>query len=355
MQATHLSKACGVARFAYNWALARAKERYEQDNASKFNEALLRRELNAVKREQFPWMLEVTKCAPQLAIKDGLAKAFGNFFAKRAGFPKFRKKGVHDSFSLSNDQLKIKCNSVKIPNLGWVRIVEELRYNGKILGATISRTADKWYVSIQVEIPDTPIAPSENQAVGVDLGVKFLATLSDGTQIVGSKASRQYEQKLRRLNQLLSRKVGAKKGERKSANFVKTRKQVSRLYAKMANIRTDETHKLTTMLTKNYGTIGIEDLNVKGMMSNHKLARSVADMSFFEFRRQLEYKAESAGVNIVVADTWFPSSKMCSHCGTKVDEMPLNVRLWTCLGCNTQHDRDVNASINLKNYAIANA
>ena len=232
---------------------------------------------------------------------------------------------------------------------------EELRFDGKILGATISRTADKWYIAIQVEMPDEPVSISENQAVGVDLGVKTLVALSDGRSIIGSKASKQCEKKLRRLNQSLSRKIGAKKGEKKSANFIKARKQISRLYARMANIRSDETHKLTAMLIQNYGVIGIEDLNVKGMMSNHKLARSVADMSFFEFRRQLEYKAETAGVKVVVADMWFPSSKTCSACGSKADEMPLNVREWTCVHCGSQHDRDVNAAINLKNYALANA
>jgi len=355
VQATYFNKAGGVARFAYNWALAKAKEQYEQDSTSKFNESKLRKELNAIKHEQFPWMLEVTKCAPQLAIKDGLARAFRNFFEGRAGFPKFHKKGINDSFSISNDQFRVDGKSVKIPNLGWVRLSEELRFDGKILGATISRKADKWFISIQVETPDKSVPRSENQAVGVDLGVKFLATLSDGVRILGSKASRKNERKLRRLNQSLSRKVGAKKGEAKSANFIKAKAQISRLYARMANIRTDETHKLTTMLTQNYGIIGIEDLNVKGMMSNHKLARSVADMSFFEFRRQLEYKTETAGVKVVVADMWFPSSKTCSTCGINADEMPLHVRDWTCEHCNSHHDRDINAAINLRNYALANA
>jgi len=332
--------------------LAKAKEHYKRDNASVFNEAALRKELNAIKREQFPWMLEVTKCAPQLAIKNGLAGAFKNFFAKRAGFPKFHKKGVGDSFSLSNDQLKIKNKSVKIPNLGWVRLSEQLRFDGKILGATISRTSDRWHIAVQVEMPDEPIPISENQAVGVDLGIKTLAVLSDGMRITGSKASMQCEKKLRRLNQSLSRKIGAKKGEKKSVGFRKTKMQISRLYAQMANIRSDETHKLTTMLVQNYGIIGIEDLNVKGMMSNHKLARSVADMSFFEFRRQLEYKAEAAGVKVVIADMWFSSSKICNVCGAKVDEMPLNVREWVCTHCNSRHDRDINAAINLKKYAL---
>jgi putative transposase len=203
-------------------------------------------------------------------------------------------------------------------------------------------------------MPDNALTTSENQAVGVDLGLKTLATLSDGTQVIGSKVSRRLENKLRKLNKSLSRKIGAKKGEKKSANFIKTRKLISRLYAKMANIRADETHKLTTMLVKNYGLIGIEDLNVKGMMSNHKLARSVADMSFFEFRRQLEYKAPMFGVKIVVADRWFASSKTCSSCGKKIDKLPLSIRKWTCEHCNTIHDRDVNAAINLKDYALAN-
>jgi putative transposase len=355
-QRTYFSKACGVARFAYNWALAKAKEQYEQDNASRFSESVLRKELNAIKKEQFPWMLEVTKCAPQLAIKNGLASAFKNFFAKRAGFPKFKKKGVNDSFSLSNDQFTIKGVSIRIPNLGYVRMNEELRFDGKIIGATVSRKADKWFVSVQVELPEPiPIHNSESQAVGVDLGVKDLITLSDGTKHTGSKPHRALLSRLRRLNKSLSRKQGVKKGEKKSKNFIKVQKQLSRLHAKISNIRNDETHKLTSMLTQNYGTIGIENLNVSGMVKNHKLARAVLDMSFFEFRRQLEYKAKMTGGDIVVADRFFPSSKLCSICGYKAEDMKLSVRDWTCSACQSSHDRDINAAINLKNNAIKNS
>jgi putative transposase len=149
-QATYFAKACGVARFAYNWALARSKVLYEQDKSYKFNEAALRRELNAIKGEQFPWMFEVTKCAPQLAIKNDLNSAYRNFFAKRAEFPKFHKKGVNDSFEISNDQFNVKDYFVQIPKLGDVRLAEALRFEGKVLSATISRTADHWYISIQV-------------------------------------------------------------------------------------------------------------------------------------------------------------------------------------------------------------
>ena len=354
VQRTYFSKACGVARFTYNRALAKAKEQYEQDKNLKFSESALRKELNAIKKEQFPWMLEVTKCAPQLAIKDGLAKAFKNFFAKRAGFPKFKKKGVNDSFSLSNDQFVIKDKSIRVPNLGYVRMTEELRFDGKIIGATISRKADRWFVSIQVELTDPkPIHNSESQAVGVDLGVKDLATLSDGTKISGAKPHKALLSRLRRLNKSLSRKEGSKKGQKKSHNFKKTQKKLSRLHARIANIRNDETHKLTSMLAKNYGIIGIENLNVSGMAKNHKLARAVLDMSFFEFRRQLEYKSKMKGGHVIVADRFYPSSKTCSNCGFKYKELTLSMREWTCPKCNASHDRDLNAAINLRNYAVS--
>jgi len=358
VQATYFSKACGVARFSYNWGLAEWKRRYEA--GEKVNEGILRKELNAIKREQFPWMLEVTKCAAQLAIKNNLNNAFKNFFrgikdGKQTGYPKFHKKGINDSFSLSNDQFEVKEKQIRIPNLGWVRLAEKLRFDGKIMGAAVSKKADKWYVSIQVELSEPIVWTSKLQAAGVDLGVKALAVLSDGTVITGAKASRKYKNQLKRLNQALSRKAGAKEGEKKSNNFVKTKRKISRLYAKMANLRNDETHKLTAMLTKTYNVIGIEDLNVKGMMSNHKLACSIADMSFFEFRRQLEYKSEATGTKIVVADKWFPSSRLCSSCGHKKAALLLKERAWTCENCGIHHDRDVNAAINLKNYAILNA
>ena len=350
-QRTYLAKASGVARFAYNWALAEWKNLHEA--GEKTSEGLLRKKLNAIKRELFPWMLEVTKCAPQLAIKD-LGKAFNNFFAKRAEFPKFKKKGQHDSFGISNDQFRIIGKTIRIPNLGYVRMTEKLRFSGKIMGAIISRTADRWFVSIHVEMPNPePIHNSESQAVGVDLGIKELATLSDGRKITGAKPHKALLSRLRRYNKSLSRKQGAKKGEKKSNNFRKTQKKLSRLHARIANIRNDGTHKLTAMLVKNYGTIGIEDLNVSGMAKNNKLARAVLDMSFFELRRQLEYKAKITGSIVVVADRFYPSSKNCSNCGKKNDDLNLSTREWECPACCYHHDRDINAAINLKNYAVS--
>ncbi|GHT01058.1 transposase [Synergistales bacterium] len=309
--------------------------------------------MNAVKHEQFPWMAEVTKCAPQLAIMD-LGVAFKNFFTGTAKYPKFKKKGQHDSFSISNDQFSVKDQQIRIPVLGWVRMKETLRFDGKIMGATVSRSAGKWFVSIQVEmINPEPIHHGENQAVGVDLGVRNLATLSDGTIVTGPKPHKALLYRLCRLNKTLSRKKGAKKGETKSKNFTKAKRKLATLHARIANIRNDALHKLTTDLTRTYPVIGIEDLNVSGMVRNHKLARSILDMSFFEFRRQLEYKAKITGSVIVAANTFYPSSKTCSTCGYKMSDMPLSVRVWTCPECGTEHDRDVNAATNLKNMAVS--
>jgi len=352
VQRTYFAKACGVARFAYNWALAEWKRLYEL--GEKVSEAELRKQLNSIKRESFPWMLEVTKCAPQLSIMN-LGTAFKNFFSGVAEYPQFKKKGQHDSFEISNDQFSLKNRSIRIPNLGWVRLTEVLRFKGKILGAAISRTADKWYVSIQVEMPDAkPIhETSESQAVGVDLGVTNLATLSEGTIIEGPKPHKVLLSRLRRQNKSLSRKQGAKKGEKKSRNFIKSVKKLSKLHARITYIRKDALHKLTTKLTKTYGRIGIEDLNVSGMTKNHRLARAINDMSFYEFRRQLEYKGKMTGSVIIVADRYYPSSKQCSNCGEKNNELDLSMREWDCPNCNYHHDRDINAAKNLKNNAVS--
>ena len=359
-QATHFARACGVARFAYNWALAEWTRQYEAwkaDNSlPKPNQMALRRQLNAIKRSEFPWMLEVTKCAPQLAIMQ-LGEAFRNFFAKRAKYPKFRKKGIHDRFSISNDQFQIEGRRIRIPNLGWVRMREALRFRGKIVSATISRVADRWFASICVSVSDTDHAASLNLrsipqaesqgAVGVDLGVSALATLSTGEVISGPKALACLLPRLRRLSRSVARK------QKGSANRRKARLKLARHYARIANIRADALHKLTTDLTRRFELIGIEDLNVKGMLSNRHLSRSVSDMGFFEFRRQLDYKARDTGSLVVMADRWFASSKTCSDCGWKLEELPLSVRSWTCPNCGAEHERDVNAAKNLKEYAVS--
>ena len=292
-QRTYFAKACGCARKAYNWALDEWQKQYgacKQDaSLPKPNQMALRRQLNSMKRTEFPWMLEVTKCAPQLAIMQ-LGQAFQNFFAKRAKYPVFRKKGVHDRFSISNDQFTIKEKTMQIPKLGWVRMSEPLRFQGKIMSATVSRIAGKWFASIAVEVPELSLPKAENQgAAGVDLGIHSLATLSTGETIRSTKPHKALLNRLKRLSRSLSRK------EKGSSNRSKAKNKLARLHARIANIRSDALHRLTTNLTRRFHTIGIEDLNVRGMQKNKRLSRSIGDMGFYEFRRQLCYKAEWRG------------------------------------------------------------
>jgi putative transposase len=365
-QATYFKKACGVARFAYNWALAEWKSQYAVHQAdpalSKPNEAGLRRQLNAIKREHFPWMLEVTKNAPQMAIIQ-LGQAFRNFFAGRAKYPRFRKKGVDDRFTLSNDQFKVVGKRIRIPCLGWVRMRESVRFGGKVISATVSRTADRWFVSVTVDAGDLSCRSAESQGItGVDLGVSALATLADGTKKPGPRPHKSLLRRLRRLSRSLSRKLetakvlaGVEPGEAipkgrripLSQNSRKIKQRLARLHARIANIRNDALHKLTTDLTRRYNTIVIEDLNVNGMVRNRRLARSIMDMGFGEFRRQLLYKAAWRRRQVLLAGHFFPSSKACSECGGIMTDLPLSVRKWTCPECRTNHDRDHNAAKNL--------
>jgi putative transposase len=351
-QKTYFAQASGTARFAYNWALAEWKKQYEAHLKDacfpKPSETSLRRQLNAIKRSQFPWMLNVTKNAPQIAIIQ-LGTAFKNFIKGTAKYPQYRKKGVHDRFSLTNDQFQVDGSRIRIPNLGWVCMRETLRFTGKIMSATISRVADRWFVSITVDHQDRPPLPlAENQGVvGVDLGLSVLATLSTGERIIGPKAHKTSLKQLKRSSRALSRK------QKGSKNRQKAKMRVARLHAKISCLRQESLHQLTTDLTRRFHTIVIEDLNVKGMMQNRHLSRAIADMGFYEFRRQLEYKAMLRGNHLVIASPWFASSKMCSCCGHTLACLSLSLRKWECPKCNTLHDRDLNAAINLKNLAVS--
>jgi putative transposase len=351
VQATYFARAAGTARFAYNWALNEWRKQYEASKTDptlpKPSEAALRRLLNSIKRDRFRWMLEVTKNAPQMAIMQ-LGRAFENFFAGRARYPRFRRKGQDDRFALTNDQFRVDGQRIRIPKLGWVRMRETLRFAGRIVSASVARVAGHWYVSITVDASDSPLPPAENQGpVGVDLGIKALATLSTGEMFEGPKALRTLLMRLRRLSRGLSRKV---KGSR---NRAKAKLKLAKLHARIANIRRDSLHQLSTSITRRFHTIGIEDLNIKGMLRNRHLARAIADMGFYELRRQLDYKAAWRGGQVVLADRWFPSSKLCSGCGYRLNELGLDVRHWTCPGCGASHDRDVNAAINLRNMAVS--
>lgn len=361
-QEVYFRRACGTARFAWNYALAEWQRQYrahrENEGLPKPSQLSLRRQLNAVKRQQFPWMLEVTKAAVQHAIIN-LGTAFKNFFEDLAKYrrgelkrkdirrPKFKKKGQHDAFRADNGPGTFACDGyrIKLPRVGWVRMREGLRFAGKPLSVTISRMAHRWFASIAVELDHVP-PTRENQAVGgVDLGVKTLATLSDGMKIEGPKALRRYLGKLRRLSRSLSRKV------KFSANWRKAVERLARLHLRIANIRRDALHQATTCIVRKFALIGIEDLNVRGMLANRKLARAIADIGAYEFRRQLAYKAPMRGSQIMATDPFFPSSKRCSVCGWLYAELTLDEREWTCANCGARHDRDENAAINLKQFA----
>ena len=352
LQESYLTRAAGTARFAYNWALAQWQCQYEASKTNptlpRPNEMALRRQLNAIKRTEFPWMLEVTKNAPQMAIIQ-LGRAFKNFFAGRARYPRFRKKGCNDRFTLSNDQLEVSAKRLRIPKLGWVRMRESLRFKGRIISATVAREADHWYASITVDTADDQFLPqAENQgAVGVDLGLTTLATLSNGEKWFGPKALRGLLERLRRLGRAVSKK------EKGSRNRRKAVAKLARLHARIANSRRESLHQLTTSIARRFHTIGIEDLNVKGMLSNGHLSRAIADMGFHELRRQLTYKAVWRGGYVVMASRWYPSSKICSCCKRQIETLDLGIRQWRCASCGAMHDRDVNAAVNLKNMAVS--
>ena len=343
-QRTQLAKHCGVARHAWNWGLALTKNILDHNKANpddkiKFPTAVdLHKWLVAMVKPENEWYYEVSKCAPQYALRQ-LAEAWKQAFKKVKKPPRFKKKGRADSFTVDG-ALKVDNFRVKLPIIGWLKTYECLPTGYQPKSFTISRTDLRWYISWKIEIEPTN-EPKSVPVVGVDLGVKVLATLSTGEVFEGAKSYQRSEQKLSRLQYLNRNK------QRGSSNWKKAQRQIAKLHQKIANIRKDTLHKITSYLAKNHGRIGIEDLNVSGMLANHKLAKAIADMSFFEFRRQLTYKCELYGSSLFVVDRWFPSSKTCSNCGTKKETLSLSERVFNCECCGLEIDRDLNASINL--------
>lgn len=292
-------------------------------------------------------MTEVTKCAPQLAIMQ-LGDAYKRFFSKQADYPVTRKRGKDDRFSLSNDQFAIKGKSIRIPKLGWVCMKEQLRFDGKIMSATISKRGGLWFVSVAVERQDVILpAKKTGKSVGIDLGITDLLALSDGTKIKAPKPLAKYLSKLRTLNKALSRT------KKRSKNREKAKTKLSRLHYRIRCIRQDSLHKLTSNLVKEFDVIAIENLNVKGMVKNRRLSRAISDLGFYEFKRQLIYKANDQGKVVKSVGRFYPSSKTYSNCNHILgkDELTLRMRDWTCPECQITHNRDLNASINILNNA----
>ncbi len=359
-QEVYFRKACGVARHAYNWALARWKEARAEGKRVKMKD--LKAEYNAVKREQFPWALEVTKCAPEQAFTD-LGQAFAHYWrtkqegtqprlkhprkdGEEAGFPHFKsKKRDRVSFYLANDKFSVNGHTLRVPKLGNVNMAEELRFSGKIMSAVISYRAGWWFVSITVEV-EHEVPTHRGGPVGIDLGIKTLATLSDGMVFENQRHYRHNLGRIKGLSKGLSRKVEG------SQNWWKTSKKLARAHYRVACQREDMLHKMTTYVAQSYALIGLEDLNTKGMLANHCLAQAVSDASFFEVKRQLLYKVEQYGGYVQLVDCWYASSKTCSSCGWIKEDLTLANRVFICHDCGLVIDRDHNAAINIRNEAL---
>src|SRR5262245_9347812 len=348
-QRLYFARAAGTARFAWNWALAEWKQQYKA--GEKPSEVSLRRQLNAIKRAQFPWMYDVSKAVVQESIID-LGTAFRAFFEKRGRYPRFKRKDDRTSFCAANEAGTFRAdgNCIKLPMIGWVKMREAARFTGPLKRATVSCEAGRWFVALQIETDDVKPVVHPRAVIGVDLGVRTLATLSTGVEddpIEGPKSHAVALKRLRRANKALARK------RRASANWRKAKRRLARVHTRIANIRRDATHKLTTRLAKTFKAIGIEDLNVKGMARDRRIARGVMDASFGEFRRQLTYKTRLYGSRLVIADRWYPSSKTCSCCGVIKETLARSQEWFSCDDCGFEIGRDMNAARNLARLAAS--
>lgn len=346
-QAVQLRRACGVARFAFNWGLAEWRRQYAAGGTP--NALALKKQFNAIKRDQFPFVAEVTKCAAESAFAN-LGQAFANFFrrvkAKQPpGYPQFKKRGVHDAFGVGNDMFRLDGRRAFLPKLGWVRTREALRFRGKILGGVISCDAGRWFLSVQVDCGANEAVPRViGPIVGVDLGLATFATLSTGEKIAAPKPLRRHLARLARAQRIQSRR---RPGSQRRAQ---ARYRVARLHRRVRDIRADFLHKLTTRLCRENQAVVVEDLSVRGMQ--RRWGRAIADAGFAEFRRQLEYKAPLHGARLVVVDRFFPSSKTCAACGAIKNVLALSERAFRCEACGHVADRDVNAAMNLRTLGL---
>jgi putative transposase len=345
-QKTIMSKHAGIARFTYNWGLATWKSLYQ--DGYRPNKYLLKKFFNNEVKTELEWIKEKGICQKitQYAF-DQLGAAFDRFFKGNGGYPKFKKKGQNDSFTIDAGGKPIPVGGlrIKLPTIGWVKTYEGLPQT-TTTKLTISRIADDWYIAFAHRV-ETEVTPKSQEIVGVDLGIKELATLSTGVVFPNPKAYKKSIQKLKRLSKAHARKA---KG---STNRYQSKIKLALHHQSVSNIRKDSLHKVTNYLCKNHAVIVIEDLNVSGLMQNHKLAQSIADCGFYEFKRQLEYKCKKFGSKLILADRWYPSSKTCSHCGCKKESLLLSERVYECEHCEHVMDRDLNAAINLSRLAKA--
>lgn len=344
------AKTFGCSRAIWNMMLADKIKHYEDTKKTLYNTP-------ARYKKEFPWLKEVDSLA-LCNVQLNLQTAYKNFFKSGFGFPKFKKKSHAQSYKTNNNNGNIILENgfVKLPKVGWVRVKAHRQINGIIKSATISMTpTGKYYISILCETEIAPL-PKTNSSVGVDIGISDFAILSTGEKIGNRRFINQLSTKLAKEQKILSRKaLAAKKANRKlsdSMNYQKQRIKVAKIHEKIANMRRDFLHKLSTSIVKNHDIICIEDLSSKNLMKNHKLAKSIGDVSWYEFVRMLEYKSNWYEKQVSKISRWYPSSQICSDCGFSSGKKGLSIREWKCTNCGSHHDRDINASINILNEGL---
>lgn len=352
-----LFQCAGTARFAYNWAIAKQEENYE--SGGKFlNDGTLRKELTVLKQGQYAWLYKYSNNITKQAVKDA-CNAYKKFFKKLADKPKFksRRKSKH-AFYHDTMKLKVTEKHVQLEKIGSVKLAEfgRIPIDGKYSNPRITYDGLNWWISIGIEMLDMTISKPVSEPIGIDLGVKDLAVVSTGEKyknINKTKEIKKANKRLKRLQRRVSRqydKIKTKKIKGKGKNLLKLENKINKTYKRLTNIRNNYIHQITTKLVKTKPEyIVIEDLNVSGMMKNRHLSKAIAQQKLHEFRRQLEYKCHWYGIPLIIADRFYPSSKLCSCCGRIKKDLNLSDRVYKC-ECGNVMDRDLQATINLREY-----